>query len=49
LLVDSDANGNGLMDSVMFPTLADGESWGRPSANPTVLVRLTPTPGSANP
>ena len=49
LLVDADAYGNGLLDSMTFPALGAGEAWGRPASDPTVPTRLAPTPGSSNP
>jgi spore coat protein CotH len=49
LLIDTDAGGNELLDTVDFGLQQTDVSTGRPGANPTIFSPLDPTPGSANP
>lgn len=48
-LADTDDNLNVILDSVSFPSLETGTTWGRLSSDPAGFRVLAPTPGAANP
>ncbi|MBL9135459.1 MAG: CotH kinase family protein [Verrucomicrobiales bacterium] len=47
-LIDTDAQLNAVLDSVVFGAQETDRSYGRRSDNPDVLERMVPTPGRAN-
>jgi Mrp family chromosome partitioning ATPase len=48
LLVDADARGNTILDSVAFAALAEGTSWGRLPDASGAFRPVSPTPGKPN-